>query len=947
MNADKWANEYPLAAAAIKDKTYMDDYYDSADSPEEAAKLAKQVRSIHAHGGFEMRNWVSNSGVVLEELGESVARDPRLLQSTIGEKWERVLGMLWHPESDALTFCTELGEQLLFYINGDKRPTKRIALRIIMSLFDPLGLLAPYLIHGRTLIQDLWRSGIQWDEEMRDAEFTKWMRWVELLPGIRELSLPRYYFGDAQPISEQSLQCHVFTDASETGYGCAVYFRAIDEFGCVRCSLIMARSKVAPLKHLSIPRLELEAAVLGAKLLNNALAYHSLQPRNVYLWTDSSTVFSWIRSDHRRYKQFVAHRIGEILSLTQAENWRWVPSKNNVADCLTKWVHDTEPDSSGRWFKGPAFLYLSEDLWPQHFIKTNTTEELRSTYVLAHISLPIGIIDTSRVSKWSILLRTVACLYRFVNNCRLRISKRPIETFPATRNQQICLKRTIASCKTPLKQEEFQKAEQFLWRAAQSEFYQDEIRTLLKNRDQTIAEWSPIEKSSPIYQLSPFADEFGVIRMEGRTANAIYANFDARFPIILPKDSQITQRLLEFYDHRCGHASKELVVNEVRQRFEISHLRSAVDKISRNCVFCKVNKCKPSPPRMAPLLQHRLTPYVRPFSYVGIYYMGPLEVTVGRHKEKRYVAVFTCLVVRAVHLEVAYDLSSESCIMAIRRFSRRRGSPVNIFSDNGTNFVGANRELQKQIQQINLASAGTFTDARTKWSFNPPSAPHMGGVWERMVRSVKEAMAALNDGRKLTDEILWTVVVETEGLINSRPLTYMPQEINSTEALTPNHFILGCSTGAHEPLEPPTNVGQVLRSSFQRSQQLADVAWKRWVNEYFPTINKRTKWLDDVRSVKVGDLVYVSEGKRRSWIRGFVEETIPGKDGRVRQAVVRTASGKPRRPVIKLAVLELGGSTEDPPLDPRGGGCSGNTTSEPSLPNAESSTKRTLRSSQQ
>ncbi|XP_062704730.1 uncharacterized protein LOC134287033 [Aedes albopictus] len=201
----------------------------------------------------------------------------------------------------------------------------------------------------------------------------------------------------------------------------------------------------------------------------------------------------------------------------------------------------------------------------------------------------------------------------------------------------------------------------------------------------------------------------------------------------------------------------------------------------------------------------------------------------------------------------------------------------------------------------------------------------MGGVWERMVRSVKEGMTTLDDGRKLTDEILWTTLVEVEGLINSRPLTYMPQEMNNSEALTPNHFIFGCSSGAHVPMEPPVDLGCVLRSSFLRSQHLANDVWERWSKEYLPTINRRTKWLDEVRSLKVGDLVYVAEGKRRSWTRGIVDEIISGKDGRVRQAIVRTTTGKLKRPVVKLAMMELGGSTVDPPLDPRGGGCSGST----------------------
>ncbi|XP_053698939.1 uncharacterized protein LOC128745898 [Sabethes cyaneus] len=924
VNADKWAHEFPSAAAAIIEKTYMDDYYDSADSPAEASELAIQVRTIHARGGFEMRNWVSNSLEVVETLGEgTVFKEPRVLQSSPEDRWERVLGMLWHPESDNLMFSMELGNQLQPYVSGGQRPTKRIALKIIMSLFDPLGLLAPYLIHGRTLIQDVWRSGVQWDEEMRDEESEKWNRWVKLLPDIAKLQIPRCYFGMANPHSYSTLQCHVFTDASENGYGSAVYFRIVDN-SKVKCSLVMAKSKVAPLKHISIPRLELEAAMLGARMLKTVLTNHSLTPREIYLWTDSSTVLSWIRSDHKKYKQFVAHRIGEILSLSQAEYWRWVPSKDNVADCLTKWVRDTEPESNSRWFKGPAFLYLNEEEWPKQKVNANTVEELRSCYLLTHISLPASIVDVSRFSKWTILLRTMVCVFRFISNCRLRLAGRPIETIPVTKNQVKLLKCLVVAQKVPLKQEEFQNAERFLWKMVQSEYYPDEVRILVKNRERPIEEWTSIERSSSLYRLSPFIDEWGIVRMDGRTANAVYANFDARFPIILPKDSPITRLLLHHYHCRYGHANKETIVNEIRQRFEISCLRSAVDKAAKNCQNCKIKKCKPLPPRMAPLPEQRLTPHVRPFVYVGIDYMGPLEVAVGRRREKRYVVVFTCLVVRAVHLEVSYDLSTESCIMAIRRFTRRRGSPLHIFTDNGTNFVGASRELKRQIEKIDSDCAGTFTDAQTKWSFNPPSAPHMGGVWERMVRSVKEAMESLDDGRKLTDEILWTTLIETEWLINARPLTYMPQEPTNPEALTPNHFILNGSSGAHEPLEPSADLGKVLRGSFQRSQQLADAAWDRWSKEYFPTINRRTKWLSDARSLKVGDLVYITEGGRRAWIRGIVDEVIRGKDGRIRQAIVTTATGKLKRPAVKLAVMEVGGSS-DPPLDPRGGGCSGST----------------------
>ncbi|XP_055589749.1 uncharacterized protein LOC129741947 [Uranotaenia lowii] len=908
--ADECREDFPKATTAIKEKTYMDDYFDSAPTSEEAADRAIQVKGALARAGFTMRNWVSNDESVLQAVGENSEQKSLSLISNMGsDNIERVLGLEWNPRQDCFQFPTSLRGELAPYVCGERRPTKRMALRCIMSLFDPLGLLSPYTIHGKMLFQDLWRCGIQWDDDIPDEAFEKWVRWTKLLQEINNLQIPRCYCGGDHAGGYETLQLHVFTDASELGYGCAAYFRVIED-GKVKCCLVMAKAKVASLKVQSIPRRELQAAVLGARMMINICSSHTVEIKEKFLWTDSTTVLSWIRSDHRKFKQYVAVRIGEILTLTDSDQWRWVPSKENIADCLTKWNKDTDPKPDGRWFNGPSFLYEPVDRWPQQKSPNESTnEELRTHYLFHHIDIPIQLIDIARISKWTILVRILATVIRFISNCRRRKKALPIETVPSVENVKRYVMRTIPNIETPLKQSEYQSAENILWRLAQSEHYPDEVKVLISNRERALKDLIKIEKSSSLYQLSPFADEFGVIRVEGRTVNAQYASFDSRFPVILPREHLVTQRLLEHYHRIFGHANRETIVNELRQRFQIANLRSAVNEVSKSCQVCKIKKCKPHPPRMAPLPEQRLTPYTRPFAYTGVDYLGPLEVTVGRRKEKRYVAVFTCLVVRAVHLELAYSLTTDSCIMAIRRFVRRRGPPRQIFSDNGTNFVGADRELKRQIKRINVDCSDTFTNARTSWLFNPPSAPHMGGVWERMVRSVKESMRALDDGRKLNDEILLTVLAETEAFINSRPLTYMPQSSADYEALTPNHF-LGNSTGDQDPMRDPISLSQALQSSYLRSQYLADATWDRWLKEYFPNMNKRSKLC------------------RRTWIRGRIVELIPNKDGRIRRVAVQTASGRLERPVAKLAVMEIGnGESEqgDAEADPdsRGGECSG------------------------
>ncbi|XP_065074449.1 uncharacterized protein LOC135698401 [Ochlerotatus camptorhynchus] len=895
-------SEHPEAADAIVRKHYVDDYFDSTDTEAEAVKLAMDVRKVHANGGFEIRNWVSNSEVVLQELGEpKCAAKPLEVDKSC--EFERVLGMLWDPEGDNFIFSTEIRQDLQPYIREGAWPTKRIALRCIMSMFDPKQFLAPLLIHGRIIMQDLWRSGIKWDERLTEKHYERWVKWTQLFHLIDEIRVPRCYLGRLDSKAYDTVQLHVFTDAGDAAYGCVAYFR-FEDGGVVHCAFIEAKAKVAPLQYLSTPRMELEAAVLGARLMKSICDSHSVPVLKWFLWCDSYTVVSWVKSDQRRYKPFVAHRIGEILSITNPEDWRWVGTKDNPADDLTKWGKGTEIKSESRWYRGPEFLYKDVSEWPkQKRPVVEVQEELRASVLLHHILLPEGLMERMQhISRWTVMVRTVAVVFRFVSNCRRRIKKMPIEALPIDAKQAGRI--AFAAVEVPLRQEEYMSAESLLWRIVQAEEFADEVKTLMKNRDSSVAQDLPLEKSSPIYRLSPFLDEEGIVRMEGRTEAADYVAFDARFPIILPKDHVVTKRLVQHYHRQYGHGSRETAVNEIRQRYYIPCLRVLVEQVMRECMWCKIRKAKPTVPRMAPLPEQRLAAKIDPFSNVGIDYFGPLEVTVGRRKEKRWVALFTCLTVRAVHLEVAYSLTTESCKMAIRRFVKRRGSPIEIFSDNGTNFVGANRDL---VKEINVACADTFTGARTRWTFNPPSAPHMGGAWERMVRSVKEALHVFTDGRKLTDEILQTALIEAENLVNSRPLTYVSTNVKEDkEALTANHFLRGRSSAECLPSRIPVDLADTLRSSYSRAQQLADGFWDRWQREYLPTLNRRSKWYLDHRKVAIGDLVFVADGEKRStWERGLVTQVFVGSDGRIRSASVQTSRGEKLRPVSKLAVLEI------------------------------------------
>ncbi|XP_062704002.1 uncharacterized protein LOC134286407 [Aedes albopictus] len=404
LNATEHEAGYPRAAAAIKHRHYVDDYLDSVDTEEEAVDLALEVAEVHSKAGFNIRNWLSNKKAVLDQIGEVNPGSVKCFATDKETGAERLLGMIWKPDEDVFSFSLSFREDLQQLVAGDVIPTKRDMLKVTMSIYDPLGIVAAFVIHGKVLVQDVWRTKIDWDEKVPWDIFLRWKQWLAVLRMMNTVKVPRCYFPGYSTDCYNSLDLHVFVDASEEAYAAVAYFRVIDN-GCVRCSLVSSKTKVAPLQPLSIPRLELSAAVIGARLRKTIEEKHSLKVRRTVFWSDSSTVIAWIRSDARRYRQFVAFRVNEILSLSSVQEWRWVPTKLNVADEATKWGKGPSFDPNSRWYHGPDFLYDNELEWPKDCRSdTNTTvEELRPAYVCKHLVIePVVMLD--RFSRWERLL---------------------------------------------------------------------------------------------------------------------------------------------------------------------------------------------------------------------------------------------------------------------------------------------------------------------------------------------------------------------------------------------------------------------------------------------------------------------------------------------------------------------------------------------------------------
>ncbi|XP_058456808.1 uncharacterized protein LOC131434170 [Malaya genurostris] len=896
-NAMEFAEIFPRAARAIRDNHYVDDFLDSVDTVEKAIRLVKEVKYIHGQAGFEIRNFSSNSDEVLTGIGETVERQQ--VSMNLDKLYtERVLGLIWIPKEDVFTFdLSNMKEEIKALVESESIPTKRQVLRTVMSLFDPMGLIAHFVVHGKVLMQQIWRSGTDWDDlisvDLRDG----WRTWCRQMQKLNAVSVPRCFFKGVNSSMLKNVEAHLFVDASELACAAVLYLRFCSGGG-PRCVLVAAKTKVSPLKPLSIPRLELQAAMIGTRLMDSVLKSLDIKITNRFMWTYSTTVLCWLRSDSRRYHQFVAFRVGEILTTTSVDEWHYVPSRMNIADAATKWKDGPNFDPNSPWFKGPEFLYQTPDHWPSEpsLNRAEAETELRSVF-LYHGTIPYSLIDASRFSNWNRLLRTTA----YVLRARRRFKGEKV------------IKPCIMS------KEELFLAENLLWQQIQAESYPDEYAILRRSRENCTSPVS-IPKSSALYRLSVFIDEYGVIRMNSRITEAPTVLYDTKFPIILPRKHVAVHLLAESYHRKFRHGNNETVCNEMRQRFFLPGLRVLIRKISKQCMACRVGKAIPVPPMMSSLPSARVTGLIRPFTHTGLDYFGPIQVRQGRSLVKRWVALFTCLTIRAVHLEIVHSLSTQSCIMAIRRFVARRGSPETFYSDNGTNFLGASNLLKKQIQDIHEDCAVTFTSARTSWIFNPPSAPHMGGSWERMVRSVKAAMLAIADHpHHPSDEVLETVTLEAESIVNSRPLTYIPLESSEQESLTPNHFLLYGTKGITQPELPVNNGKNVLRDCWRLAQSLVDHFWYRWIREYLPTITRRSKWFEPVQPLKVGDLVLVvEESKRNGWLRGRVVDVTKAPDGQVRRAVVQTKHGLLNRPAVKLALLDVLNPGDGPELHGQG-----------------------------
>lgn len=588
-NASEFEKEYPRAVESIIHNHYVDDMLDSQDSESDMIQLIKDVKKIHSHGEFEIRKFLSNSAAVMKEFNGNVGdlQSDNCLDMSFGT--ERVLGMWWNTANDSFTFSLKFTKIDQDIISGNRMPTQRELLKILMSIFDPLGLLSHYLIHLKIILQDVWRGKLDWDDVISSNEITTaWNAWFTLLPNVEKVEIPRLYSAKMSPGTPKSIELHIFVDASEKAFSAVGYLRVEDDSG-VDCILVGSKTRVAPLKYLSVPRLELQAGLLGSRLLSSIENGLTLNIDRRQIWTDSSTVLSWLGSDNRKYHQFVAHRVGEIFETTNLTEWRWIPSKQNVADEATKWSKPPSFQNTSRWFSGPEFLKLPKSEWPAKVqVAPDTLEEMKVHYAHSKLIVPI-LIETKNISNWNKMHRAIAYVMRYVSILRARVKKEIVPHGPLTRDELVA-------------------SEILLFRQAQFQDFTEEMVLLMRNRELPKDRQRYVQQSSPLYKCSPYLDPNGLIRLHGRIDSANDVSFSTKRPIILPRNNRITRLLVAHFHRLYHHRNHRTVYNEIRQ------LRVVLNSVRNECQKCKNRRAKPQPPEMTDLPPARVAIGFRAFT---------------------------------------------------------------------------------------------------------------------------------------------------------------------------------------------------------------------------------------------------------------------------------------------------------------------------------------------
>ncbi|XP_002735894.1 uncharacterized protein LOC100369374 [Saccoglossus kowalevskii] len=884
----------------LKSNIYVDNVLTGVKNTVDATKYYERSTEMMRDAGLNLRSWATN---------DPMLRNRSEIDKTAESKSNvNILGLRWNTHQDTIHYPnTDIGQT-----NSDNLHTKREIVRYTSRLFDPLGYLAPVHVKAKSFIQKLWKAGLFWDTPISADLTEEWGNIRQNLDSVKGTTVNRIFFTDSNTETDE-YELHVFADASKTtAHGAVVYLKNGNH-----TSIVIAKSRLNPVRPMTLPHLELVAATIATRLADFVLkALTNVKINKCVLWSDSQITIHWIRS-HKTLPVFVENRVREIRA-GPFDDIKYCPTAENPANLLTRGITTNDLNRSKLWWEGPHWLKGGK--WPKcdlfdasenAVLKLNITDEfepVKDMNTNCHrdelenvdelkpcdklnteicVAKPCGIskvIDIDRFQSLSKLLRVTTLVSRFISNLKRDKTTRDVGSITT---QELC------------------HAETMWIYSVQNQRYCNEKSALKSQSNFPLAR-----------QIKLYLDDENIIRCGGRIHNAP-VDYDAKFPILLPAHHKFSELSITQTHAQTLHSGVESTVTLLRQRYWIPKCRSTVKSVLYKCITCKRLGGKSyEVPLALPLPSNRVT-QAPPFRVIGLDYTGELHIKrYDGTKTKAYICLFTCASTRAVHLEVVPNLTPAAFLRALRRFAARRSYPHIIISDNQSKFCAANNELNNLFNENEIKSF--LAGKGITWNFIPKRAPNFGGFYERLIGMTKNCLCKVLGCAFVNMNELVTLVCEIEAVLNDRPLTHISTDINDPQPLTPLHLINGrlLTTLPHTLVDNSDADFEITTPSEanKRAKYLPELHQRfhrRWLTEYILALRERHQNnKNNVTSnrIKIGDIVLVHSDtqKRLLWPLAKVEKLHVRNDGLVRSADIRTKTGKTSRPICKLYPLELG-----------------------------------------
>ena len=967
--------ELTNAANFIKNHLYVDDLLGAIDSEKEAILLRKQIQEIFAKMQMRITKWSSNSTALLktipkEELspyeevdenhGDITFGDPEIVsQST------KCLGMSWTPKTDVLNYNSY---ESLSQLEGKAlKLTKRGISSVIPRIYDPTGLLQPFILKGKLILQSAWTyrkedgKALDWDDNLPEEIKNRWLKWIAEIKEVSKFEVKRYLFTTIKNVpNRDKLYLHGFADAGEQAWGIAIYIRYLNEVrGLYESNLIYSATRVAPTKtKLSIPKKELNGILLVCEKLIYIAEALGIKIENTFAHTDSLVSLHWVNKDKNTLRLYVSNRVNKI----QQTNIKilFTPGTQNPADLCSKPKPGRDYINNPFWTTGPSYLQQNDNSWLEKYDLKNVVteqlsekemdfynEELKKTMleeltqhptrlcmskigrctaektpttvqintVKTEVIQPEGIYGVmNKYSNFTTALNIIAQCFR-----ALALMTNSIKD-ESRRNQLtrgFNIHRISSEISKEMSSDEQRKmhitpsitelnfARDFLIMEAQKLHYPEEYECLEKG--ETISEKSKLIKLNP--QLKN-----GIMIMRGRLDNLHNMPEQMKNPKILPKNAEITEKLILWYHQMTAHSGPELTLRNIRLHYWILGGRQQIRKAIKLCghKICKYPNIQPLNQQIANLPIARITP--GNFESISLDFAGPFTIKrcgVCKNKnichnckekiakvpniqgvkcstQKVYICVFACHSSRAVHLELLMDKTAESFMLAIKRMTNRRSMPKIIHSDNAAEIVKGKKHIKSLYEKLNTAA--THKELMTKfqitWYHSSERSPQHNGVIERIVQTVKKPLYKVLDGKILTETEMNTLLTDCEAASNMRPLSATSESADDDNLIpiTPSHLILGkalnplpLEINEHEEKQTKNDV----KMRWKQRKEMSQYYWSLWKKEYLMQLRELTKNYCVKRNVKKGDLVLdlVSRITKRHWPLAIVEEALEGRGG--------------------------------------------------------------------